>query len=148
MEKAFWNYTEPVTYRVIVVKLLKVEETPMHWQNAFEGEHRQVVEITHNGRAFMIDNADGSGLLKLEAGGGPGSMSRHVGTFEFIGDVPLEMAQQWSPQKCHVINKQVDSWQQTNHPEMHKKMEALKASWAASPMKKMADDARKKAKNN
>lgn len=146
MNKAFWNYDEPVTYRVIVVKLLKVEETPMHWQNAFEGEHRQVVEITHNGKSFMIDNADGSGISKLEARGGPWSMSRHIGAFEFIGDVPLEMAQQWSPQKCAIIDKQVDSWQETNHPEMYKRMQALKAAWAGSPMKKMADDARKSLK--
>jgi hypothetical protein len=144
MKKAFWNYTEPVTYRVIVVRLLEVKEPPMHWQNAFVGEHRQVVEITHNGRSFLIDNADGSGLLKLEEGGGPGSMSRHVGEFEFIGLVPDDQAQQWSPQKCAIIDKQVDSWQETNHPEMFKKMQALKAAWAGSPMKKMAEDARRK----
>jgi hypothetical protein len=129
MKKGYWNYTEPVEYRIVSVRLLKVAATPLHWQNAFEGQIRQVVEVTHNGRSFHIDNADGSGLKKLEARGGPDSMSRHVDALEFVGPIPNNQIQQWDPAKCRIIDAQVDEWQKTNYPEEHKMLEALKASF-------------------
>jgi hypothetical protein len=146
MKKGKWNYTESIEFRVIVVKLLPVPATPLHWQNAFVNENRQVVEVTHNGRSFLIDNADGSGLLKIEAGGGPGSMSRHIDAFEFIGLVPDDQVQEWSPFKCRLIDAQVDKWQQENYPGEHKKLQALKDSWQKSPYKKRLDEMRNKNK--
>jgi hypothetical protein len=78
VQNGYWNYTEPIEYRVIVVKLLPVARPPLHWQNAFVGQQRQVVEVFHNGHTFLIDNMDGSGLKKIEARGGPDSMSRYI----------------------------------------------------------------------
>jgi hypothetical protein len=125
--KGKWNYTEPIDYRVIVVRLLPVPGTPLHWQNVFAGEHRQVVEITHSdGCVFMIDNADGSGLLKIKNGGGPDSMSRHVEGCEFIGLVPDDQAQQFNEIKCRAIDMQVDTWQQERYPEEWKRLESLR----------------------
>jgi hypothetical protein len=85
----------------------------------------------HNGRTFLIDNMDGSGLRKIAAGGGPDSMSRHIDASEFVGLVPDESAQQWSPEKCKLIDEAVDKWQKENYPEEHKRLEGLRASLAA-----------------
>lgn len=154
MKKGFWNYTEPVTYRVVLVKLLAVDQPRMHWQNALAGEERQAVEITQHAEqgdcgnyVFLIDNGDGSGLLKLEAGGGPGSMHRSVQNFELIGEVTETEWQQWDPQLCKLTDLRVEAWQAENYPEDFAKLKALQASWANSDTKKFLDKQRQKNKS-
>ena len=128
MKKGKWNYTEDINYKVILVRLQAVEEKPMYWQNAFAGELRQVVEVTteKGDYTFHIDNADGSGLLKILKGGGPDSYSAHVSGFTFIKELP-ENEWQLPDQLLWETNQQrVEDWQRTNYPEEFKRMEALK----------------------
>lgn len=131
MKKGFWNYTEEIEYTVILVKLLKQLSPPLHWQNAFEGQERQVVAITckrtdGSKEQFWIDNEDGSGLRKIEKGGGPDSYSAHLGSFEFIRELPESEWQEYSP-LIHKLQREIcDNWQRTNYPEDFKRMEALR----------------------
>jgi len=48
MKKGKWNYIEDILYTVVLVRLHEVEGTPLHWQNVFAGQERQVVEVMHN----------------------------------------------------------------------------------------------------
>lgn len=138
MKQGFWNYTEPVTYRVVLVELFPVKEPPMHWQNAFAGQKRQAVEISYKGKTpFYIDNGDGSGLLKMEERGGPGSMSRHVSEHNFTivnYFIPEAGWQRWDPEKCKADEETVATWQKTHFPAEFERVEALRKSWADSPM--------------
>jgi hypothetical protein len=134
MKNGFWNYTEPITYRVILVNIRQVIHPPMHWQNAFVGKQRQAVQVyyfDHMGecKTFLLDNEDGSGILKIEKGGGPDSMSRHI---------PLECAdvineftdtglwKMYNEEKRRQIDREVDQWSATNYPEDHARIQALK----------------------
>lgn len=138
MKNGKWNYSENIIYRVVLVKLHRVTEPPAHWQNAFEGQERQAVEITKadESYSFWIDNADGSGLSKVEAGGGPGSMSRHFipAAFEIIKEIPEAEWQTWAPHICKATDAAVEEWQKTNVPEAWEKIQALKQAWAKSQM--------------
>lgn len=144
MRKGFWNYSEPVEYRFIMVKLLPVKEPPMHWQNAFAYEHRQVMEVVHNGKSFYLDNQDGSGRLKILAGGGPGSMSRHVEAHELIGLVPDGQEVKYDPERRRIEDEKIEAWQKKSFPAEYEKVQALKMAWTNSPYKKMLDDLRTK----
>lgn len=145
MKEEFWNYSEPIEYQVILVELHLVRNPPLHWQNAFAGEQRQVVEVRCGGqKTFLIDNADGSGFKKIAARGGPDSMSRYVGGFKFIAPVEDGQIQQWNPEKCKEIDAMVEKWQQANYPEEYKKLQAAKSAWENSSLKKMLDKARRK----
>jgi hypothetical protein len=143
MQQGFWNFTEPVQYRVLNVEFLPVPETLLHWQNAFVGQTGQVLEINYAGKSFYIDNRDGSGLRKIEAGGGPNSMSRHVGSMVVLGELQEKDWQAWDPAICEDLEKKVVAWQKANHPEEFKKLQALKDAWNNSDYKKMVDKARK-----
>lgn len=125
--QGYWNYTEEITYRVIVVRLLEIPDKPLWWQNVYAGEHRQVVEVTSKGgHVFLIDNADGSGLAKIAAGGGPHSPHRSIDGHEFVGLVPDDMAQQWSLEKCLAIEAHIDNWQRERYPEEWERLQGLR----------------------
>lgn len=130
MKKGKWNYTEDIYYKVILVRLHKVEEPPMHWQNAFAGQERQVLDIWYTIKGvekhFYIDNYDGSGLLKISKGGGPDSYSAHVSGFSYLRDLPESEWQQFDKHRYEISRVLVDEWQKTNFPEDFKKMEALR----------------------
>lgn len=134
-KNGFWNYTEPVTYRVVLVKLAAVEKPPLSWQNAFAGQTRQAVEITYKGQPhFYIDNGDGQGLLKAENRGGPEYGSRHLhdGAFEIVAEVDEAQWQKYDNVKYWETEFSVQAWQKTNHPEEFQKLQDLKEAWAQS----------------
>lgn len=135
MKNGFWNYTEPVIYRVVLVKILAVEKPPLSWQNAFVEQTRQAVEITdQKGNKFYIDNGDGTGLDKAESGGGPGQMSRHLqsGAFEILAKIDEAVWQRVDAQLWRDTDAKIDAWQKANHPEEWQKLQDLKESWAKS----------------
>lgn len=131
MKKGKWNYTEDIEYRVILVKLLAADK-PLHWQNRLVGEERQIVEVLHRkGEGeeeyrFWIDNADGSGLRKIERGGGPDSYSAHVDGFEMIRELDESEWQQWDKDKWEAERIAGDEWQKKNFPEEYKQMLSLR----------------------
>lgn len=130
MKKGKWNYTEDIEYRVVLVRLHKTDERPMHWQNALVGELRQVVEVNYNRdgetKAFYIDNQDGSGLKKISAGGGPDSYSAHVAGFDLISEVPESEWQQWDPVLHKTERDKCDAWQAANFPVEFERMKGLR----------------------
>ena len=142
MRKGFWNYSEPVVYRFIVVKLLPVADQSMHWQNAFAYEKRQVLEVVHGGRSFFIDNQDGSGRHKILAGGGPDSMNRHVAGHEFVSEVPDGQEEKYDHARRKIEDEKIEAWQKKHFPAQYEKVLAMKAAWASSPYKKMLDEMR------
>lgn len=129
MKKGKWNYTEDIEFMVVVVKPKAVAEPKMHWQNAFIGEERQAVEVIHNGRSFFIDNKDGSGLRKIERGGGPDSYHASIEDFEFVKVLPENEWQQWDEKKHDQERWIAQSWQKATYPEEFAKIEALRKSF-------------------
>lgn len=137
MKKGFWNYIEPVEYRVILVRLLPVKAPLLHWQNAFAGHCRQAVEIAYPDKpSFYIDNGDGQGLFKVESRGGPECGSRHIqpGAFEIISHVDESQWQQLEGGLYRETEATIDNWQKETHPEEWKKMQQLKQAWDNSKL--------------
>lgn len=136
MKNGFWNYTEPVTYRVVLVKLHAVKNPPLHWQNAFVGTMRQAVEIEWRDTAtkFYIDNGDGQGLFKAENRGGPefGHRDLQPGAFEIVANVYYSQWNRLTAGLYLETEKQIEDWQKTNHPQEWEKMQALKNAWEKS----------------
>lgn len=135
MKNGFWNYTEPVQYRVVLVKIMAVEKPPLSWQNAFAGKTRQVVEINYKGQPpFYIDNGDGQGLFKAESRGGPECSSRHIqgGAFEIVAQVDEGQWQKFDTQLFYTTEAAIEDWQRINHPGEWQKMQELKAAWEKS----------------
>lgn len=137
MKKGKWNYTEDIEYRVIIVRLHKVDDPPMHWQNAFIGQERQVVEINYQThgvqKAFFIDNQDGSGLLKISKRGGPDSYHASVAGNEFIRELPEEQWQQFDKDLYLQGRAASEQWQKINFPESYAKVQRMKEAWEKSP---------------
>jgi hypothetical protein len=131
MKKGFWNYTEEIEYTVVLVKILPVEKPPMHWQNAFVGQERQAVKVSYKDYSFLIDNADGSGLKKIAARGGPDSYHASIEANEFIRDLPESEWQQFDKFKFDRYRFLSDAWQKEKYPEEYKKIQALKEGLAA-----------------
>ncbi|MFT3704686.1 MAG: hypothetical protein QM802_20140 [Agriterribacter sp.] len=133
MKKGKWNYTEEIEYTVIEVKLLPINEKIAHWQNAFAGNIQQVVKVIYNrpgqnSYTFWIDNSDGSGLRKIEKGGGPDSYHADIGPFEFIREVPESEWRQWDPLIHQAKTIQVDNWHKENmDPLQYKNLQSLRA---------------------
>lgn len=136
MKNGFWNYTEPVTYRVVLVKLMPVKEPVLHWQNAFAGHTRQAVEIegADTSVKFYIDNGDGQGLFKAENRGGPEYGSRHLqpGAFEIVAQVDEAQWQQINAGLYLETETAVEKWQKETHPTEWQKVQDLKAAWEKS----------------
>lgn len=135
MKNGFWNYTEPVQYRVVLVKIMAVEKPPLSWQNAFVGQTRQAVEINYKGQPpFYIDNGDGQGLFKAENRGGPENGSRHLqaGAFEIVAQVDEGQWNKLTAGAYLETEKAIEDWQKTNHPEKWEQVQALKDAWAQS----------------
>lgn len=129
MKKGFWNYTEPIIYTVILAKIKKVDDPPLHWQNAFVGEERQIVEIMHENDCFYIDNGDGSGLKKIAEGGGFRSYHASVDNFDLIRELPEDEWQQPDPVKREEDKRKVEAWQRENYPEHFRQLERLMKSF-------------------
>jgi hypothetical protein len=126
MKRAFWNYSEPVLFRVVEIKLHSVEKPILHWQNAFAGDVIQAIEVTHGKHTFLIDNQDGSGLHKIEGRGGPQYSSRHVAGYDFIREVHDESEWiEYDKFKVILIDQATDRWARSNHPEEFEKLVAL-----------------------
>lgn len=135
MKNGFWNYTEPVTYRVVLVKLFTVEKPPLSWQNAFAGQTRQAVEICYKDQTpFYIDNGDGLGMFKMEGRGGPQYSSRHIqaGAFEIVAQVEVSQWQAMDRKKYLHTELTIETWQKDNHPAEWQKMQDFKQAWAES----------------
>jgi len=130
MKKGKWNYTQDILFQVVNVVLGPAESIPLHWQNAFQGETIQAVLIRDfAGYEFLIDNEDGSGLLKISRGGGPDSYSAHIdGKFEIGCTVPEEKWNQWDEHVSFLRREFVDAWREEHYPEEFRKLQALKAS--------------------
>ena len=135
MKNGFWNYTEPVTYRIVLVKLLPVKQPVLHWQNAFAGQTRQAVEINYEGQLpFYIDNGDGQGLFKVESRGGPEHGSRHIqgGAFEIVAQVDEAQWNRITAGAYLESEKTIQDWQKTNYPAEYQRVQELKESWEKS----------------
>ncbi len=135
MKTGFWNYTEPVEYRVVLVKLMPVKEPKLHWQNAFAGVTRQAVEINYKGQLpFYIDNGDGQGLLKAESRGGPECGSRHIqgGAFEIVAVVDESQWQHLEGSLYRETEEAIEKWQRETHPAEWEKVQQIKAAWQKS----------------
>lgn len=78
----WWN-GEPAKYRVVLVIVgEEPEDRRLHaetrmngrkrylWFVPFVGQERQVVEVVYEGSTFYLDNADGTGLMKVTKGMG------------------------------------------------------------------------------
>jgi hypothetical protein len=131
-KNGFWNYTEPVKYWVVLVRLLPVKEPVLHWQNAFAGQTRQAVAIEYPGQPpFYIDNGDGQGLLKAESRGGPECGSRHIqnGAFEIVAQVDEGQWQHLEGGLFRETMEAIDKWQKETHPVEWQKMQDLKKAW-------------------
>jgi len=128
MKKGKWNYSEEIYYKVVLVRIAEQHDTPMSWQNAFAGMVRQAVAIESEGgqHRFLIDNEDGTGLLKILRGGGPDSYSAHIGIHEIIEDVPESEWIQYDPVLHKRQRGMVDAWQQANFPEDFARMQKLR----------------------
>lgn len=128
MKKGKWNYTEDILFTVVNVRLGVIPEKPLHWQNALVGEIIQAVQIIpRTGGDFFISNEDGSGLRKIEKGGGPDSYSAHLdGPFELLEDVPEEKWYKWDGFVHALLNIAFDEWAQKNHPEEFAKLQELR----------------------
>lgn len=127
MKKGNWNYTEPILYTVVQVLIGEVDSKPMHWQNAFAGELRQAVKISaENGYTFYIDNEDGSGLLKIQRGGGPDSYSAHLDVhFKVIRELPEIEWQHFDLEKHKAKINSVDLYQQEKNPIEFERLQSL-----------------------
>ncbi|MBN8668746.1 MAG: hypothetical protein J0M30_14710 [Chitinophagales bacterium] len=124
-----WNYTEDIQYRVLKVIIKPVESNKMHWQNAFAGKFRQIVEIKHKDYPpFYIDNEDGSGLRKIAKGGGPDSYHADVSDFDFVEFVPQMLWFAWDPMKHKILGIIVDKYQKEVCPEEYEKLKQLQES--------------------
>lgn len=135
LKNGFWNYTQAVKYHVILVKLLPVAEPKMHWQNAFTGQQRQALQVFYFAPAgecktFLIDNEDGSGLLKAEGRGGPEYMSRHIQleNIEILHELDECLWNKYDPHRRRKIDEQIDEWCKKNHPEEFEQLQLLKAA--------------------
>jgi hypothetical protein len=133
MKDGFWNYTEPIKYRVVYVQLFPVKEPVLHWQNAFVGEIHQAVQVYHfrpdgECRPFLISNQDGSGIKKMEKGGGPDSQSWHIVLEACVigNEVPEPLWNTWSEFATAHMEGIVEQWQEENYPEQFKRLQALK----------------------
>lgn len=127
MKEAFWNYSEPVTFRVVEVTLHSVDKPILHWQNAFAGDVIQAVEVTHGKHVFLIDNRDGSALHKIEGRGGPQYMSRHIAGHELIREVHDENEWiQYDKYKVISIDQATDRWAKSNHPAEFERLVSLR----------------------
>jgi len=129
MKSGNWNYTENIQYTVVLVKLLPVAQPPMHWQNCFAGQDRQVVKVVcKDGYTFYMDNQDGSGLLKISKKGGPDSYHASINEHEFIRELNENEWQQFDLLLHKKHRQECDDWQKKNFPNDYKKIEALKQS--------------------
>lgn len=130
MKTGKWNYTEDITYRVVNVRLAAVPEHPMYWQNAFAGETVQAVEITAGKHSWLIDNSDGSGLRKIERGGGPDSYSAHIDVcFEVLDEVPEAKWNAYDVEAHKSRHALVEAYQQKADPVEYEKLRAMKESF-------------------
>jgi hypothetical protein len=146
MKNGFWNYTQPITYRHVLVRILPVSAPGLHWQNAFAGKEIEALEIAYEPETihldpmpekvdryiFYIDNQDGLGILKIQRGGGPDSGSRHISvdSMEILRELSdVEATHAFSPSHHLEVEHKIDHWQKTNHPAEYQKLKALRAAW-------------------
>lgn len=126
MKTGKWNYTEDIEYKVVIVKLHAVPNTPMHWQNAFAGQERQAVHIIGPRKeVFLIDNQDGSGLLKVTNGGGPEFYHASIDEHEYIKDLPEDAWQAPDPNLFAENRRIAREYQRKADPEGFEKLELL-----------------------
>ena len=123
-----WNYTEEIEYKVISVRLIENVQQPYHWQNAFAGQHRQIVFVKYGAHTFAIDNEDGSGILKILNGGGPDMYSAHVADYHYVCDVPKSDWIPYSVEKCKFHQRAYDIWMEAHHPAKLKEVQMLRDS--------------------
>ena len=90
MTQTYWN-NQPCKARIVRVIIAKAER-PTFWYASLEGMEREAVEISEANQAgeqpFYLDNADGSGWLKVTKG--KGSMMyghRNLAVERVIADV-------------------------------------------------------------
>lgn len=125
--EAFWN-GEPAKVEVIRYGVTRVEETPLHWQNAIVGSRRQGLVITQDGHSFIIDNETGQGHLKITKGKGSFRFG-HASVCDPINieRLPLAMINdRFDIRKAKIQEGHFDSWAQENHPKMFEKLLALR----------------------
>ncbi|MGW4493807.1 hypothetical protein [Streptomyces sp. NPDC004376] len=65
-----WN-GEPCTARRITAIVADDESFPAYWARDLVGTRRPAVEVVYGGRAFYLDDEDGSGWVKVTTGGSP-----------------------------------------------------------------------------
>lgn len=130
MIKGFWN-GEPAEITGVVYTVTKCDTTPIHWQNSCVGQKRQGVKILHKGSAFIIDNEDGQGYLKVTEGRGLMNYGhKTVMDPMFVREIPDEEVKKVYDDEGN--KKQFithEKWAAKNHPAAYKKLVELRNSY-------------------
>jgi hypothetical protein len=143
MNKGYWN-GQAAMFRVVVIKVGEEPEVirlqceaytdrkRFLWFKPFVNTERQAIEVHQGTGRFYIDNADGTGLLKVTEGlGSPTYGHRSVYPDQVLREVPEEHWQVFDPVAVTVVNDEINEAWMAIDPEgytKHKKdVEALLA---------------------
>lgn len=136
MRKGNWNGTEFISYQVVNYKVMP-GDIPTWWQNAFIGTERQGILITHTDKMgiplaapFLIDNQDGAGWVKIQAGGTPNLSHRSISGEALIdySEIPEQQIKKTFDAKQYASdNKVFEEYLKTNHPEDYDKLTKMKS---------------------
>ena len=136
MRQGKWNGTENIKYQVVTYKVMP-GDIPTWWQNAFIGTERQGILITHVDKIgiplsapFLIDNQDGAGWVKIQAGGTPNLSHRSISGEALVdySEIPEnEINKVFNFNQYTEDNKIFEDYLKVNHPEDYEKLKRMKS---------------------
>lgn len=136
MRQGKWNGTENIKYQVVTYKVMP-GDIPTWWQNAFIGTERQGILITHVDKMgiplsapFLIDNQDGAGWVKIQAGGTPNLSHRSISGEALVdySEIPEnEINKVFNVNQYTEDNKIFEDYLKVNHPEDYEKLKRMKS---------------------
>ena len=136
MRQGKWNGTENIKYQVVTYKVMP-GDIPTWWQNAFIGTERQGILITHVDKMgiplsapFLIDNQDGAGWVKIQAGGTPNLSHRSISGEALVdySEIPEnEINKVFNFNQYTEDNKIFEDYLKVNHPEDYEKLKRMKS---------------------
>ena len=136
MRQGKWNGTENIKYQVVTYKVMP-GDIPTWWQNAFIGTERQGILITHVDKMgiplsapFLIDNQDGAGWVKIQAGGTPDLSHRSISGEALVdySEIPEnEINKVFNFNQYTEDNKIFEDYLKVNHQEDYEKLKRMKS---------------------